>query len=182
MTDSVERPTTDILQIVATLTSLPEVLDVLLSPVDDAALRTRPAEGEWCPMEVIGHLIACDSGAFRDRIRAIVDGAGPIPPFDPWAAINARDFANSPLQETLDELRQERSRSASLLQSLHPEELERVGSFVDDDRLFAASDFVHEWPFHDQDHLQQILQCLKLRHIRNLTPTMRQALIPSEAD
>ncbi len=165
-------------EIVATLTSLPAALDVLLSPVDDDALRTRPEPGEWCPMEVIGHLIACDSGAFRDRIVAIVDGADVIPAFDPWQAINERDFASQPLHATLDELRQERSRSASLLRELEPHEMDLVGTFENDDRPFAVSDFVHEWPFHDHDHVQQILECLKVRHLPHLTPVMRQALVP----
>jgi hypothetical protein len=39
-----------------------------------------------------------------------------------------------------------------------------------------SGDFVNEWPFHDQDHLQQILANLKSAHLSAMTETMRRAL------
>ena len=156
-------------------TSLPMVLEAVLGPVDHDALTERPEPGEWCALEVIGHLIACDAGAFRDRIVAIARGDGLIPPFRPWDAINARDFAAEPLDALLDELCAERAISAELLRSLTPVELDAIGTFHDG-RRFAASDFVNEWPYHDRDHLQQILENLKVRQLPHMTPVMRAAL------
>lgn len=172
---------TDINEIAATLESLPDVLTALLSPIGDEALRTRPEPGEWCPLEVVGHLIACDSGAFRDRIQAIVEGDGNIPPFDPWAAIRARDFAGESVEVLTAELRRERSESAALIRALSPEDLSKTGTFADDDRRFAAADFVHEWPFHDQAHLEQILAALKPHYLPHMTTAMRTALVPTES-
>ncbi len=165
----------DIIEIANTLRSLPSVLDALLRPIDPVTLRTRPEEGEWCPLEVIGHVIACDSDAFRNRISAIVDGNPRISGFDAWEAINRRDFAAEPLDSLLNELTQERSTSCDLLLSLSADDLAKTAVF-EDGREFTANDFVHEWPFHDQDHVQQILASLKAAYVLGMTPTMRSAL------
>ena len=70
-------------EIAATLTSTPEVLRALLTPIDREVLETRPAPGEWCALEVVGHLIVADGPAFRDRIGAIVAGDSVIGGFNP---------------------------------------------------------------------------------------------------
>ncbi len=164
----------DVNQIADTLQSTPGVLRALLEPFDQATLATRPAEGEWCPLEVIGHLIACDSAAFRDRITGIVTGLPEIASFDAWEAINARDFTAQSLDELLEELAEERATSAALLRGLSLADLATSASYIG--RRFEANDFVHEWPFHDQDHLQQILAALKLTYLPHMSPTMRGAL------
>ncbi len=162
-------------QIADTLESMPKVLQTLLAPFDHETLATRPAPGEWCPLEVIGHLIACDSAAFRDRIEAIRGGEPDIAGFDAWDAINARDFAVQPLDVLLRELADERAVSATLLRSLSQADLV-TSAASQDGRRFEANDFVHEWPFHDQDHLQQILDALKLTYLPHMTTVMRDAL------
>jgi hypothetical protein len=140
----------DISQITDTLQSMPGVLRALLEPFDEATLAERPAEGEWC-------------------------GMAEIASFDAWEAINARDFATQSLDELLDELAEERATSAELLRGLNPGDLATSAAFHDG-RRFEANDLVHEWPFHDQDHLQQILAALKLRYLPHMSPTMRGAL------
>lgn len=170
----------DITEIAATLRSIPTVLDALLGPIDPATLRTRPEENEWCPLEVIGHLIACDADAFRNRITGIVDDDPQIAAFDPWEAINRRTFAAEPLDSLIAELAGERAASSDLLLSLTADDLKKTALF-EDGRRFAAGDFVHEWPFHDQDHLQQILASLKEAYLPEMTPVMRAALASPEA-
>ena len=165
----------DVDKIAITLQSVPDVLRALLEPFDHALLALRPEAGEWCPLEVIGHLIACDSAAFRDRISGIVDGKAEISSFDAWEAINARDFAAEPLDVLLDELAAERAASAVLVRGLSDSDLAKSATFHDG-RRFQAGDFVLEWSFHDQDHLQQILAALKLTYLPQMTPTMRDAL------
>jgi len=108
----------DLNEIANTIRSTPTVLEALLAPIDPATLSIRPEEGEWCPLEVIGHLIACDSAAFRDRITGIAHGNPTIGGFDPWAAINARDFAAEPLDALVEELAEERVESCKLILSL----------------------------------------------------------------
>ncbi len=166
---------TNLQDIANTIQSVPAVLDALLTPMDPTALSTRPEPGEWSPLEVIGHLIDCDSSAFRDRIRGIIDGEPEIAAFDEWVAINERDFNAVPLDQLLDELRAERAQSAEFLLGLDPADLTKSSTFGDG-RQFEANDFVQEWSFHDQDHIQQILEAVKMTYLPNMTSTMRAAL------
>lgn len=166
---------TSVNQIADTLQSLPSVLAALLAPFDHEVLAMRPEPGEWSPLEVIGHLIDCDGGPFRGRIEAIVAGEPDIASFNEWDAINARDFAAEPLDTLLDELAAERAKSAELVRNLTADELAKSARFHDG-RRFEANDFVHEWPFHDQDHVQQILDALKLTYLPHMSATMRSAL------
>ena len=94
---------------------------------------------------------------------------------DPWAAINERNFAQADLDELLDELASERRRSVEFLMSLTPGDLAKTATYGTHG-VFAAGDFVHEWPFHDQDHLQQILDILKANYLPHMTEIMQNAL------
>ncbi len=161
--------------IAATLDSTPRVLQHLLQPIDPELLAARPEPGEWCVLEVIGHLIATDRDAFRHRIASIVAGEPEIDAFDPWAAIKARDFAAVDLDQLLAELSVEREASTTFLGSLSQSDLNRTANYRKHG-VFTAGDFVHEWPFHDQDHLQQILDLLKQSYLPHMTETMRAAL------
>ena len=168
----------DLDKITAALDTLPAVLRALLAPIDPETLRTRPQPGEWSVLEVIGHLIATDDGAFRERIAAIIDGEPEIGAFDPWAAINERDFASLALEPLLVELAAERATSVAFLGSLDPTQLMLTATFPGRG-AFAAADFVLEWPFHDHEHLRQILANLKLQYLPDMTSAMRSALADS---
>ncbi len=163
-------------QIADTIEAFPGVLETLLAPLTDDTLRQQPEPGEWCPLEVIGHLVSCDGPAFRDRVAAIVSGQPEIAPFDPSLELAGRNFRAADLSDLLDELRAERTRSGAFLRSLDPLDLRRTAAFAGRGR-FAAGDFVHEWPFHDQDHLQQILAATKLAYLPFMTESMHQALL-----
>jgi hypothetical protein len=161
--------------IAVTLANLPSVLRTLLAPFDDAVLRERPAPGEWSVLEIIVHLIATDSGAFRDRIASIVAGEPTIGGFDPWAAINERDTSAITLVTLLDELIAEREQSVALLNALSADDLAAT-AVLEPHGTFAARDFVYEWPFHDQDHLRQILANLQQQYLPHMGDLMRDAL------
>lgn len=162
-------------EIADTIEAFPDVLAVLLGPIDADALRHRPEAGEWCPLEVLGHLIVTDGPAFRDRIADIVDGSAEIAPFDPSLERTGRDFRSAHLSDLLDELRVERTKSAAFLRLLDPLVLRRTAEYPPHGP-YAAGDFVHEWPFHDQDHLQQILAATKLAYLPFMTESMQRAL------
>lgn len=162
-------------EIAATIESMPAVLGSLLSPIDDAVLRVQPEPGEWCALEVVGHLIVADGAAFRDRIQAIIDGEPEISGFNPSLEVTGRRFAAEPLAGLLDELAAERAVSAEYLRSLDPAVLTREAAYKSHG-VFQAGDFVHEWPFHDQDHLQQILAAVKPSYLLHMTKTMQDAL------
>ena len=47
-----------------------------LSALDEEGSSFRPAEGEWCAKEVVGHLIEADTRGFAGRIREITEDSG----------------------------------------------------------------------------------------------------------
>ena len=125
---------------------------------------------------MIGHLIVSDGPAFRDRIAAIVSGESELAPFDPDLRLTGRDFQTADLSDLLAELRAERVKSGTLLRSLDPVDLRRTAEFATYG-AFSAGDFVHEWAFHDQDHLQQILAATKSVYLPFMTTSMQRALV-----
>ncbi len=166
----------DVDEIAATLESFPVALRTLLAPFDADTLSASPAPGEWCVLEVVGHLITCDTGAFSDRIAAIVGGAEQVPPFDAGRALADRDPMNSTIGELLDELETVRVRSVEFVRSLSPSGLAATAPYGDHG-VFAASDFLLEWPYHDQDHIRQILDAVQRHYLPHMTDTMRTALL-----
>lgn len=167
----------DLTEIADTLELLPTVLRTLLAPYDDETVRARPAPGEWCVLEVVGHLITCDRGAFEDRITALVGGADEVPPFDAHAALQARDPMNASLDELLDELATVRNASVGFVRSLDVDSLTASAPYGDHGTL-TAGDFVLEWPFHDQDHIRQILDAVQRHYLPHMSESMRIALTP----
>jgi hypothetical protein len=163
-------------EIADTIESFPDVLAALLGPVADATLRQRPEAGEWCPLEVIGHLLVTEGPAFRDRIAAIVSGRAEIAPFAADLELTGRDFRAADLSDLLAELRAERTKSGAFLRSLDPADLRRTATLAEHGS-FTAGDFVHEWSFHDHDHLQQILASTKMAYLPFMTKSMRRALV-----
>ncbi len=162
-------------EIAATIENLPDVLATLLAPVDPAVLTTPLEPGEWTVHQVIGHLITGDGPAFRDRIADIVGGRPEIASFDPEPLVDARDFDGEPLDGLLAELTEERRMSGAYVRTLTADDLTRTSAYGRHGSL-AAGDFVHEWPFHDHDHVQQILATLKAAHLPTMTEQMQRAL------
>ena len=165
---------TDLERVASTIERLPAVLEALLGDVEPVRLTQRPEPGEWSVQEVIAHLIDSGRPAFRDRIASIVAGADEIPSYDP-----GEPFAQDPNAVSLDsllaELTDQRSEFARFVRGLGGVDLDRSAQYRTMGR-FTARDFVHEWPYHDHDHLKQILSILQIDETHDMSPTMRQAL------
>ena len=157
------------------LGAFPSVVRTLLEPLDAASLTVRPEPGEWSVHEVIGHLLATDLEAFELRIQSILDGEPEIPGFSPWAAINERDFNAVALPDLLAEFDASRERAVAYVATLDQEQLALTGDYPGFG-TFAAGDFVYEWPFHDHEHLQQILAITKNAYLPSMGESMRKAL------
>jgi hypothetical protein len=165
----------DIEELAATVESMPEVLSALLTPLDPVGLRCRPAHGEWCGLEVIEHLVVVEGPAFRDRIERIVEGEPEILDVVGPALATSEELESHELGGLLDQLRRERAQSAAFLRSLSPDDLDRTAEHHKYGML-TAGDFAHEWAYHDQDHLQQILDATKTRYADSMSANMRKAI------
>jgi hypothetical protein len=134
---------------------LPAVLDALLAGLDDAGARTRPAETEWSPVEILCHLRDEETEDFGARLRVILDGAEGFTPIAPERWAEERRYREASLAEAMEALRARRRLSLDLLASVAPDRLEgsrplgRLGQL-------SGLDLVAAWVAHDRVHLAQL--------------------------
>jgi hypothetical protein len=117
----------------------------------------RPAPGEWCINEVVGHVIETEKSGFAGRIRMILGADEPaLPTSDRDRIIKERDDCARDPKELKQELLELRSESVKLVRSLRPEQLARGGLHPQVGRL-TVDELLHEWVHHDGNHLRQAL-------------------------
>jgi hypothetical protein len=130
----------------------------------DAVLRWRPAPGEWCVLEVIGHLIEAEERGFAGRVRQLLTETGSVR-FATWDQDQVARTRRDHEQEAgriLSELARHRETSLRLVAGLMPADLTRGGDHPTVGRL-TVSDLLHEWIHHDRNHLRQILANVQAR-------------------
>jgi hypothetical protein len=122
-----------------------------------ALARFHPAEGEWCALEVVGHLVEADRRGFAGRIRTML--AEDTPRAVPWdqteVARARRDCAREPA-DLLAEFSAVRADGIRLVRGLTARDLPRACEHPKVGTLRVA-DLLHEWVHHDRNHLRQIL-------------------------
>jgi len=122
-----------------------------------AMLRWHPAPGEWCVLEVLGHLIEAEERGFAGRVRTLL--AETDPRFQTWdqdAVARERRDCEGDLAGILAEWTRLREASATLVEALRPGDLVRSGQHPAVGRL-SVSDLLAEWVHHDRNHQRQIL-------------------------
>ena len=123
----------------------------------------RPAEGEWCALEVVGHLIEAERRGFAGRVRLLLEVDEPrLETWDPPGVTAARRDCEKEPAQLLDEFMELRQSSLELVSGLRPEDLTRAGEHVEVGRL-AVGDVLHEWVYHDRNHLRQLLANVQAR-------------------
>ena len=122
-----------------------------------AVLRWHPAPGEWCALEVIGHLIEADERGFAGRVRTLLAESDPL--FQGWdqsaVARERRDCEKDPAA-ILAEWTRLREAGITVVEALKLEDLARAGRHPTVGRLSIA-DLLNEWVHHDRNHQRQIL-------------------------
>jgi hypothetical protein len=120
-------------------------------------LTWRPAPGEWCALEVIGHLSEAEQRGFAGRIRTFLAEDRPqCATWDPDAVARARHDDKRDPAEVLEEFMSLRADSVALVETLAAADLERGGDHPQVG-LLTVRDLLHEWIHHDANHLRQIL-------------------------
>jgi len=117
----------------------------------------RPAAGEWCANEVLGHLIEADRRGFAGRIRTVL--AEDRPTFVKWdqpgVARERRDNERD-TSELIQEFMTARETELAFMAQVDPSLLERTGIHPKVGEL-SVRDLLHEWVHHDREHLAQML-------------------------
>jgi hypothetical protein len=117
----------------------------------------RPAEGEWCVNEVLGHLIEAEKRGFAGRIRQILAENEPrLIGWDPPQVARDRHDCERPVADVLDEFLRMREDSVALTSGLTAADLARGGHHPQVGYL-TVNDLIHEWVHHDRNHFRQLL-------------------------
>ena len=127
----------------------------------------RPEPGEWSANECVGHLIEAERRGFAGRIRRILAADRPDIPADlegwdpPAVAESRRDHLRSGA-ELAAEFAAMRADGVSLVRSLGPAEMDRVGIHPDVGPL-RVDELLGEWVHHDRNHARQLLAVTQAR-------------------
>jgi hypothetical protein len=128
-----------------------------LTALGDDWARWRPAPEEWSANECLGHIIEADRRGFAGRIRRILalDGVAEQG-WDQIATAAARRDNDRTAAAILEEFRTGRDAAIGLVDGLGPDDLER---FAIHDRVgrVTVGELLHEWVFHDRNHIRQLL-------------------------
>ena len=120
-------------------------------------LTFRPAPGEWCILEVLGHLIEAERWRFAGRIRLIVaqDGRA-LDRWDPEQVARARRDGEHDPGVLLGEFVRLREVSLQLVERLREADLAKRGEHPTVGTL-TVNDILHEWVHHDRTHIAQMM-------------------------
>ena len=128
-----------------------------LLALGDTWAQWRPAPGEWSANEALGHIIEADRRGFGGRIRRIlaVDGVEEHG-WDQLAVAAERRDHEKTVDAILEEFTTGRIGGLEVVESLREADLER---FAIHDRVgrVTVRNLLHEWVFHDRNHVRQIL-------------------------
>ena len=117
----------------------------------------RPAPGEWCVNEVLGHLLEAERRGFAGRIRLLMEKDGPrLETWDQEAVAGQRGDCERPGLESMAEFLAERVISVELVKGLSAEALDRGGDHVTVGPV-TVRELLQEWVHHDRNHLKQLL-------------------------
>ncbi len=133
-----------------------------------AAWHPRP--GEWCALQVLGHLIESERRAFAERIERLLREDRPrLETWDQEATAESRNDCDRDPTELLEEFVEAREASIGMVAGLQPGQLQREGEHPLVGRLSVA-ELLHGWVHHDREHLKQlfsIVQAAVERHLGN---------------
>ena len=140
------------------LTATPAIVWGELLGMPEALRRWRPAPGEWCALEVVGHLIEADLRAFLNRIVLVRDEPGvAFEAWDPDRVAAARGDAEKDAQAVVDEFARVRALGVGVVRELTAADLALTGRHPDVGALSIAN-LLAEWVAHDRAHVAQIGQ------------------------
>ncbi|HKC06826.1 MAG TPA: DinB family protein [Methylomirabilota bacterium] len=144
--------------VAALLQSAATTIHAELAALPASVLEFHPADGEWCAKEVLGHLIECEKRGFSGRIHIILR-SDHAPSFEGWdqeAVARARKDCARDWPALYHDFLQLRSASVAQVAALSPADLARGGQHPKVG-LLTVADLLHEWVFHDRNHIRQML-------------------------
>lgn len=127
-----------------------------LRAVSEAELEFHPQPDRWCIKQIIGHLVEEDTRDFAGRIRQMIEQHLPTLDLnDQDAVARSRTDCGKSLSVLLAEFIAVRRQSAMFVASLGKSDLDRGGGHPKLGTI-TVRELLHEWIYHDLNHLNQI--------------------------
>jgi hypothetical protein len=130
-------------------------LRAALASVPSAALKWRPAAGQWSAHEVVCHCADSETNAYT-RIRTLVAEPDPLVQGydqDRWAQV--LDYHNHPLEPALATVDAVRANTVALLRRLPDDAWTRAGRHTQSGH-YSAEDWLRIYAEHLEGHAAQI--------------------------
>jgi len=147
----------------AHLAKTPDQVAAALDGRREAALRRRPADDAWAPVEIVGHLRDIEE-LFGQRVATILVNDEPaLPeagPAERWA--RERQYIRHDPAQALAHFRRRRGESLETLIALEPADWQRGGEHRARGRL-TIDMLVAHLAWHDDNHLEQLTRALEGR-------------------
>ena len=135
--------------------AMPVVLRRLVRDLDDAAVRRRPAAGEWAIVEVVAHLADTDERVLGRLRRMLHEDRPALAAYDPAALAEERGYLGMSLEAELDRFAALREEQVSLLDGLPDDDWSRIGLHTEHGPITIQQLTAHT-AGEDMDHLAQI--------------------------
>ena len=148
-------------QVATLLQASVPILKAELAALPEPVTHFCPAAGEWSVSEVSGHLIETEARGFAGRIQRILMQPGYVcAPWDPLLVARDRRDNEKSAAALFAQFTTWRAESVVLLQTLTAEQLVRTAEHPVVG-LLSINDLLHEWVFHDRNHVKQIMSNLQ---------------------
>jgi hypothetical protein len=139
----------------------PAMLQSELSALPARLFGWHPKAEEWCIKQVLGHLIYAEEVGFAGRIRLIIASEDQqLDASAPTEEALQRNDCERDVAELLEEFVLLRSESCALVADLGTVDLRR-GGWHPAVGYMRVDDLLHEWVYHDRDHIMQIMSNIK---------------------
>jgi len=146
--------------LIAILAATPAALPNLIDFLDPTLMHKQPAEGEWCPTEVLCHMRDVESEVNLPRIIKVIKDHNPFLPgkdTDPWS--EKREYFQQDGKQAMTDFIISRKSLLNLLSTLTSDDWGRMArhAILGPTTLFELVKIISD---HDRLHIRQIHQIL----------------------
>ena len=143
------------------LEAMTTIVRAELTALPKRAVDWHPGPEEWCVKEALGHIIEAEQRGFAGRIRTMLQQDEPeLLGWDQAAVERERHDCARDLNDLLNEFTSVRRESCALVRGLSDTDLHRGGMHPHVGYL-RVNDLLHEWLYHDRNHVRQMLANLQ---------------------
>lgn len=148
------------LELRKSMRAVPDVLRALVASVDSGAIRRRPAEGEWAPVEIVAHLADGEDWALRRVKRMLAEDEPELEPFDQAALAIESRYIDLDMAEQLERFERLRAEHLAILDGLDDAAWARIGIHGEHGRM-SVELYESHVAAEEVDHLAQLSRLVR---------------------